>query len=201
MGTIHEVASTPSLEMFLSRPMPHYRQGDLDKACAIYCLAMVLSYHGILAPEVDIEDRRRAFPKFLKGVYGEDPMVLQGTDREQIVKAARYFNGRLHLEEISVRDGNRAAFELLREQVAVNKLPVILGYSGDGYNHSAVVTGVGRFKGHDTIFLMCPSGSSVLGSDGGTLFNDAIWLGRGGSLKSHAAGTLELLDAFVASTR
>lgn len=81
---------TPNLAWFLPRVMPHYAQGELDGLCGLCCLAMVVDYLGVAAPD-SLSDGRTCFPRFVKETFGTDVFLRTGSTADQLISASGYF--------------------------------------------------------------------------------------------------------------
>lgn len=134
----------------------HLRQGDMDGACGPYCVTMallaiekiaradILAFAGI--------DYRTKVGKLLKEIHNLDPLVLCGSDSndlENILKSDK------NIVVESLTSTGRYLLPKVREHLDSNS-PVILdvhGKSGDGLHHWVLAIGYSE----EHLFLLDPS--------------------------------------------
>lgn len=157
---------------FLPKLMPHYRQGDVDKACGFYCLAMILQYFEVSAAK-DPQQWLRGTLSTLGSAIGFD----RGLYQNELLRIVGMFP-ELDLFKRSPRPINFQSTRDFVEDIASKGIPGVLFYriEGDnkGYNHYAVTVGAGV----DKIFLMDPGINAHIGS----LYNNWIQVDQDGIL-------------------
>lgn len=122
----------------------HLRQGDMDGACGPYCLAMALlvlakTDRGNLGAWAN-PDYRTQIGKFWKEIKALDPLVINGTSSDDLLKIIRAYNG---VQGDLYTGSGKELCKVIRQCID-DGYPAIVDVKGrkqDGLNHWTLAIG------------------------------------------------------------
>lgn len=146
----------------------HRQQGDMDGACAVYCLMMSLFILGYIS-EKDIEihnslDRRTSRGKFIAHFLEDQGLIRTGYSYISLAKEVRSYCKELNAERKKPRDLDRR-IGLIADYI-MNDIPVIISIVYSCGNtvqaHAILAVGIEADKNDNIVKILCldPGGSS-----------------------------------------